>query len=294
MNRKSGSRALTRYSELFPRQLHSTSGSQDWDGFWVEQCQTTDFETPTVVYTNHLIAIQLSGRTKVSYSPSYLLESHTASSSQQGVMPKGVPHNGLVIGEATWIAIHLDPEFTAHSVHEDVNCDHLQILPRIPLRDSLILEVGLRLAQGIAPQSQYGYFYAESLANTLAVHLIQNYSTTQPNFRNYKGGLSNRQLKQIIDYIQAHLDQEIRLTDLAELLGISRYYFSRLFRQSMGLSPYQYVIHQRVEKAKLMLRGKRQMAIAEIALACGFTHQSHLNKVFQRFMGMTPKAYRRS
>ncbi|BDM83768.1 helix-turn-helix domain-containing protein [Acaryochloris marina] len=292
MKQATRSRTLARYSQFFPCQLLSPAGSQYWHGFWVEQCQTTDFETPTVAYTNHFIAIQLSGTTTVSYTPSYSLESYTASSSQQGILPQGVPHKGLVKGNSTWIAIHLDHEFMAHTVHEVVNGERLQILTQIPLHDPLIWEVGNRLAQGIDPQSQFGHLYAESLASTLAIHLIQNYSAEQPNIRNYKGGLSDLKLKQIINYIQAHLDQEIRLVDLAELSGMSRYYFSRLFRKSMGLTPYQYVIHLRVERAKSMLKGNRQMAIAEIALACGFTHQSHLNKVFLRLTGVTPRAYR--
>lgn len=70
---------------------------------------------------------------------------------------------------------------------------------------------------------------------------------------------------QISDYIQAHLDQSIKLTELAEVAGMSQYHFSRLFKQSMGITPHQYLLKQRVEQAQQLLKGTK-LAIAEIAL----------------------------
>ncbi len=80
---------------------------------------------------------------------------------------------------------------------------------------------------------------------------------------------------------------------MATQLGMSQYYFCRLFRQSMGLPPYRYVIQQRIERAKQLLRSERQRAIADIALDCGFSSQSHLARHFRQMTGVTPKAYRR-
>ncbi|NJS10840.1 MAG: helix-turn-helix transcriptional regulator, partial [Microcoleus sp. CSU_2_2] len=71
---------------------------------------------------------------------------------------------------------------------------------------------------------------------------------------------------------------------------ISSYHFCRLFKQSTGFSPHQYVIQQRVERAKQLLR-QGQMSIGEIAIACGFSHQSHFNRHFKRLTGVTPKTW---
>jgi AraC family transcriptional regulator len=98
-------------------------------------------------------------------------------------------------------------------------------------------------------------------------------------------------LKQLLDYIHANLAQDIKLTNLAQIVGMSQYYFCQLFKQSMGIAPYQYVIQLRVERAKQLLKC-REMAISDVALACGFANQSHFTKHFRKLTGITPKAYR--
>lgn len=108
-------------------------------------------------------------------------------------------------------------------------------------------------------------------------------------FRNR--GLTHTQLQQVLDYIHTHLDRDLSLTELAGVINISPTYFASLFKQAMGIAPHQYVIQQRVERAKLML-SKTDLAIADIALQVGFSSQSHLNQQFKRLTGMTPNQVR--
>jgi AraC family transcriptional regulator len=104
-------------------------------------------------------------------------------------------------------------------------------------------------------------------------------------------GLSKYKLQQIQEYIHAHLDRDIKLTELAALSGVSHYYFCRQFKRSLGISPYQYVLQQRVERAKQLLKF-RDVAISEIALECGFANQSHFTKHFRKLTGITPNRFR--
>jgi AraC family transcriptional regulator len=104
-------------------------------------------------------------------------------------------------------------------------------------------------------------------------------------------GLTHTQLQPVLDYIQTHLDRDLSLAELAEVINISPTYFASLFKQAIEVSPHQYVIQQRVERAKLML-SKTDLAIADIALQVGFSSQSHLNQQFKRLTGMTPKQVR--
>jgi AraC family transcriptional regulator len=136
-----------------------------------------------------------------------------------------------------------------------------------------------------------GRLYIDSLANVLAVHLLRQYAAAKPHLQIYEGGLSQLQLVRVLDYINERLDRKIELTDLAQLLGISQFHFSHLFKQAIGVSPYQYLIQQRIERAKQLLQ-QLDRSIMDVALDCGFNSHSHLSKQFRQFTGMTPKAYR--
>jgi AraC family transcriptional regulator len=136
-----------------------------------------------------------------------------------------------------------------------------------------------------------GQLYGESLANLFLIHLLRHYCAFEPKLKQYQAGLPKHKLQQAIDYIQANLDQKLSLEAIAQHLNMSVYYFCELFKQSMGIAPYKYVLQQRVERAKLLLKDEER-AIVDIALECGFANQTHLNKHFRKLTGMTPKTYR--
>lgn len=96
---------------------------------------------------------------------------------------------------------------------------------------------------------------------------------------------------QVLEYINEHLSQDIKLADLAAILGMSQFHFSHLFKQSLGTAPYQYLLQQRVERAKQLLK-QSDALVVDIALQCGFNSHSHLSKQFRQVVGMTPTAYR--
>jgi AraC family transcriptional regulator len=123
------------------------------------------------------------------------------------------------------------------------------------------------------------------------VYLIMYNHLVKPNLPIYEGGLPQRQLVQVLDYINEYLGQDIKLTDLAALVDMSQFHFSHRFKQAIGVSPYQYLLQQRVERAKKLLK-QTERSIMDIALECGFSSYSHLSKQFRQLTGITPKAYR--
>jgi AraC family transcriptional regulator len=116
-------------------------------------------------------------------------------------------------------------------------------------------------------------------------------TTPTPTIEFKNRGLTHTQLQRLLDYIHTHIDRDLSLTELASVINISPTYFASLFKKIMVISPHQYVIQQRVEQAKMMLK-RTDLEIADIALQVGFSSQSHLTQQFKRFTGMTPKQVR--
>ena len=105
------------------------------------------------------------------------------------------------------------------------------------------------------------------------------------------GGLPPRRLQRVFTHVRENIAQELAVAELAQVVGMSQYYFSKLFKLSTGTTPHQYVMRQRVERAQELLRESRA-PLAEVATRVGFETQSHFTSVFRRLSGVTPKHYR--
>lgn len=132
-----------------------------------------------------------------------------------------------------------------------------------------------------------GSLYTESLVQVLMIHLLRHYTTLQPKIQPITERLSSQRLQPVVDYIHSHLDQSIHLVELAVVANMSQYHFCRLFKQSFGIAPYQYVMQQRMEKARELLQ-QGKYTVAEISLLAGCTDQSRFSKQFKRHFGITP------
>ncbi|MEY2930840.1 MAG: hypothetical protein RL033_1589 [Pseudomonadota bacterium] len=163
--------------------------------------------------------------------------------------------------------------------------------PRFGLVDAHVVDLVRRLeAQAVAGQP-LGMLYVEALSLTLLTYLRARYAG-QPGAQTDAGALSPRQRDRLIEFVEGNLGSDIALNDLAELAGYSADHFSRLFKRCFGQPPYQYVLTRRVERAKAMLKD-RSRPIANIAAACGFATQAHLNSAFKLRTGVTPGVYRK-
>jgi AraC family transcriptional regulator len=170
-----------------------------------------------------------------------------------------------------------------------VNCERLELIPHFMTeQDALIQGIFSALRDELESDKIAGYLLIDSLKTALAIHLLRNYCTTPPKLSSYADGLSKSALQQVTEYINEHLHQDVKLIELAALAQMSPYHFLRLFKQSMGVTPHQYILQRRIEKAKCLLQ-HGELSIAEVAASVGFCDQSHFTRYFKRIVGVTPK-----
>lgn len=174
----------------------------------------------------------------------------------------------------------------------DTDPDRIEFLPRLGDHDPMI-EGAANAACDLLRSGVTSDWLADGIARMIAGRLVLAHSTASSRepLRD-RGGLSNDRLRAVRDYIAAHLDQSLRLDDLARAASLSPIHFSRAFKKATNLTPHQYVIEVRVAQAKRLLGC--DLPIAEIAYRCGFSHQEHMTRLFGRMVGQPPAAYRRS
>jgi AraC family transcriptional regulator len=284
--------------QVLPRLPLRTSNQLGWHGIEVQQHLNPVWETPEHSHALHMLviaplenyAIQSERKLDTTHQHEDVLRGKTA------IVPAQVPHQSnwktdLNSGNAFFTLVMLEPDFLAHLAHESVNVDHVELLPMFAVDDPVFYRIGSLLQMELGSDCVNSRLYVDGLITALSAHLLRQYCTVQQTLRNYEGGLPQYKLKQAISYIHDHLSENLSLAEMAQEVEMSQYYFCRLFKQSTGSSPYQYLIEQRVERAKELLN-RGNMSIADVASSVGFCDQSRLTKYFKRLTGLTPKHLR--
>jgi AraC family transcriptional regulator len=194
----------------------------------------------------------------------------------------------------SFFAIAMDVEFVKHIWEMDFGRgDGLELKTAIGVHDPVIDRIGLLGREELSEGGIAGRLYGESLGAALAVHILRQYGTSPSAPVIHKGGLASRPLKRVIDYINEHLQDEVSLIELSGIAKLSPHHFATAFKASTGISPHRYVIERRIDRARDLLLQKEK-TISEIALAVGFSNQSHLTANFRRTTGITPRKFRQS
>lgn len=273
-----------------PRLPLITSNRFGWHGIEAQRHLQPAWETPEHYHHNHTIVIHppTNCATLVERILDTRRQHESVVNGKIFIAPAQILHKACWKGESTFTLLLLEPDFLAQIAHESVNADRVELLPTFAKPDPILHYIGSLLEIELDSDGANSRLYVDGLTTALSAHLLRQYCTVRQPIRDYKNGLPKYNLKQAINYIQAHLAEDISLEMIATELGMSRYYFCRLFKQSTGISPHQYVIKCRIEQAKeLLLQG--QKSIAEVAFQVGFTSQSHFTKHFKRLVGVTPK-----
>ncbi|MGD1918394.1 MAG: helix-turn-helix transcriptional regulator [Pleurocapsa sp.] len=207
------------------------------------------------------------------------------------VTPAGVESGWKWHVKTKCIIITLDPakceKFALTELGILLSSDQLKDLPQF--LDEDITQSGIQLKESL--QCDLGsQVIFESYARIFLTKLILKYGLQKDEY-DFSKSFTARHYKQVLDYIAVNYGKNILLEDMAAQANLSPSHFARLFKQTIGQSPYQFLMSYRIEQAKKML-GSPNKLLVDIALKCGFSDQAHFSRVFKKIEGLTPKQYR--
>jgi len=242
------------------------------------------FDSP--VDGRHVLCLHLGAPVPVSYRAGRYERQGTRLHGQFCVVPAGSSTRWTLTAPATSLLLRLNP-----SLMQDT-AEHMRLAPElapaIHVRDPQIERIGWMMQTEEQDGHPGGRIFADSLASALAARLLalQTLASCRPAAAPARA-LPAWQLRAVQDYIEANLDQDLTLAELAALAGFSVSHFKELFRQAAGMPVHRYVLVRRVERARQLLQeGKKTNT--EIALEAGFAHSSHMARSVRQVVGLTP------
>jgi AraC family transcriptional regulator len=137
-----------------------------------------------------------------------------------------------------------------------------------------------------------GRLFLDSVEQAMAVALVEGHAVRHRPVQIYRGGLGSARLRRIKELVHSKLEDDLSLDEMAQSISLSTAHFARMFRKSTGETPYKFVLRQRVERAKAMLRAQ-DARVLDVAVACGFKTQQHFAQVFRDVCGVSPTQYRK-
>jgi AraC family transcriptional regulator len=172
-----------------------------------------------------------------------------------------------------------------------IDPDRVAIRPHLHRRDPRIEHICQALAAELQSDEPFDRLYADSLGLALAAQLLRHYAPLVP--PRISRGLSKRRLRKVTDYVGDNLAQDLTLSELAAVAGVSPSHFKMLFKLSMGMPVHQYVMRRRVQYAMALVM-ESTLPLSDVALTAGFANQSHMARCMRRFAGSTPGELRNS
>ena len=202
------------------------------------------------------------------------------------LLPENSNSSWFVDGDINLFHFYFTDKVIRRFVAKTYDIEPLMIqMPELTFRSNSYLEKMIYMLFKSATDESH--LKKEAAITNLFDTLLSSCLTIKNNYRP-KGGLSPVMNRKIKDFIESHLNQNITLNKLSSVTGLSEFHLQRMFKQTNGITPHDYLMELRIEKAKSLF-GK--LSLSQISVECGFSHQSHMNRIFKQKTGITPLQY---
>ncbi len=276
-----------------PSRLVLSSVGTKWNDVVVEQHQFPNSELADVMFKQHVIAINVGQSITWEFKKEGQFRRFFKVRGALSFSPSHQPISAWLKAEkgmfANFLFLTLDSVFVRRVAEGlEFDADRIELIEQQRSSDPTLHHIAMALRVGVQSGAALDRIYGEGLATALAIHLLREYGAAVLGPKRHYGGLPREKLVRAVEYIQDQLAADLTVSGIAQAVGMSPYYFTRLFKESTGQSPHQYVVEARVRKAKkLLTTGK--FTISEAAHHVGFVDQSHLTRHFKRVFGLPPK-----
>ena len=268
--------------------------ASEWPGIRIHRAKVQPGRMLEHTNTFHEVNVAIAGRlTTEKISANGRLITTKGTSGNLCITPAGQPIWASWNKPLDNMGIALDAAFVDRAAEENGFAGGFEFAELYKQSDPLIQHLGLTLLAGADGEAPSGRLFTDSLIQTLILHLLTNYGTSKPSMRSISGGLSGHKLRRVKEFIDANLEDDLSLAEISAAADLSQFHFARAFRKSTGLTPQQFVMQQRIERAKQLLAGN-DLPLVEISLRTGFKNQSHFTSLFRKFTNLTPKTWRES
>ncbi len=245
---------------------------------WLDVLQTP---VPTGVFQSpvdhrHVLCLHLGKPVPVTWKDGRMERQGTRLHGQFCVVPAGSSTRWIVSQPATSLLLRLSPDVLAESGARRFE----DLAPAIHIRDPHIERIGWMMQAEERDGYPGGRLYSDSLGTALAARLLALQQHDAPSDLRTPA-LASWRLRQVFDFVDAHLDQDLTLAELAAIAGYSVSHFKPMFRQAVGMPAHRFVMERRVERARALLK-QGGMSSTDVALATGFTHGSHMARWLRR------------
>jgi AraC family transcriptional regulator len=206
-----------------------------------------------------------------------------------GIYPAGMGERVVWHDEVKAIHVHLNPAAIRAVAKKQLGTENVTLHETFQSRDSMLRELSFALYQAITLDISLRKRVVDGLIEEVLIHLVGKYGKPETTIFNSEG-ISPSTLEAVMAYVGENFSNKMSLDELAQVAGLSKYHFARNFRSITGLSPHQYILRCRIERAKYLL-SCGDYSLPSISYSCGFSDQSHFTRTFRQMTGNTPKQF---